>query len=94
MYFVDHGALMNEWEKKDITAFRFWDGLISHKIVTLTEQTRQDYIKRFKTNPKKIRSIYNWIPEEVLKARRPYDSTSKRLLQLEDSARKKDMICW
>ena len=23
---------MNEWEKKDITAFRFWDGLISHKI--------------------------------------------------------------
>lgn len=78
--FCDHGALMNEWEKKDITAFRFWDGLISHKIVTLTEQTRQDYIKRFKTNPKKIRSIYNWIPEEVLKARRPYDSTSKKII--------------
>ena len=78
--FCDHGALMNEWEKKDITAFRFWDGLISHKIVTLTEQTRQDYIKRFKTNPKKIQSIYNWIPEEVLKARRPYDSTSKKII--------------
>ena len=47
---------MNEWEKKDITAFRFWDGLISHKIVTLTEQTRQDYIKRFKTIRKKFRA--------------------------------------
>lgn len=78
--FCDHGALMNEWEKKDITAFRFWDSLISHKTVTLTEQTRQDYIKRFKTNPKNIQSIYNWIPEKVLKARRSYDSTSKKII--------------
>ena len=59
--------------KKDITAFQLWDSFISHKTVTLTEQTRQDYIKRFKTNPKKIQSIYNWIPEEVLKARKPYN---------------------
>lgn len=78
--FCDHGALMNEWEKKDITVFRFWDSLISHKTVTLTEQTRQDYIKRFKINPKKIQSIYNWIPEEVLKTRKPYNQASKKII--------------
>ena len=44
--FCDHGALMNEWEKKDIRFFRFWDSLISHCTVTLTEQNRQDYIKK------------------------------------------------
>lgn len=78
--FCDHGALMNEWEKKDITAFRFWDSLISHKIVTLTEQTRQDYIKKFKTNPKKIQTIYNWIPKDVLKARKAYNRMSKKII--------------
>ena len=92
--FCDHGALMNEWEKKDITAFRLWDSFISHKTVTLTEQTRQDYIKRFKTNPKKIQSIYNWIPEEVLKRENHIIRHQRKLLQLEDLVRKKGMICW
>lgn len=78
--FCDHGALMNEWEKKDITAFRFWDALISHKVVTLTEQTRQDYIQKFHTNPKKIQSIYNWIPSEVIEERKPYAVESKKIV--------------
>ena len=78
--FCDHGALMNEWEKKDITAFRFWDSLIAHRTVTLTERTRRDYIERFHTNPKKIQSIYNWINPEILKSRRPYDGASRRII--------------
>ena len=78
--FCDHGALMNEWEKKDITAFRFWDSLISHRTITLTEQNRQAYIKKFHINPAKIQSIYNWIRPEVLESRKPYDSDSKKIL--------------
>lgn len=78
--FCDHGALMNEWEKKDITAFRFWDSLISHKTVTLTEQTRQDYIQRFHTNPKKIQSIYNWIQPEVLRIKQDYNEESCKII--------------
>lgn len=78
--FCDHGALMNEWEKKDITLFRFWDSLISHKTVTLTEQNRQDYMNKFHTNPKKIQSIYNWIRSEVIASRAEYDVNSKKIL--------------
>lgn len=78
--FCDHGALINEQEKKDITAFRFWASLISHKTVTLTEQNRQDYIRRFHMNPKKVQSIYNWIAPEVLECRGEYDHTSKKII--------------
>lgn len=78
--FCDHGALMNEWEKKDITAFRFWAGLISHRIVTLTEQNRLDYINQLKVNPQKIQSIYNWISPEVLKIKKEYKEESKKII--------------
>lgn len=78
--FCDHGALMNEWEKKDITAFRFWDSLIAHRTVTLTERTRRDYIEKFHMNPGKIRAIYNWINPEILKKRKAYDSGSRKII--------------
>lgn len=78
--FCDHGALMNEWEKKDITFFRFWDSWISHKTVTLTEQNRQDYMKKFHTNPKKIQSIYNWIAPHVIDSRQEYRADSKQII--------------
>ena len=78
--FCDHGALMNEWEKKDIRFFRFWDSLISHCTVTLTEQNRQDYIRKFHMNPKKIRSIYNWIKPEILTMRKEYKEDSRKII--------------
>lgn len=78
--FCDHGALMNEWEKKDIRLFRFWDSMISHCTVTLTEQNRNDYIRKFHTNPKKIRSIYNWIKPEILAMRKEYNKDSKKII--------------
>lgn len=78
--FCDHGALMNEWEKKDIRLFRFWAALISNRTVTLTEQNRQDYIRKFHVRPKKIQSIYNWIQPEIIKSREGYDSSSKKII--------------
>ena len=78
--FCDHGALINEAEKRDITLFRFWAALISHRTVTLTEQNRQDYIKKFHIRPKKIQSIYNWIAPEVLECRQEYDRMSKKII--------------
>lgn len=78
--FCDHGALMNEWEKKDIRLFRFWDSLIAHRTVTLTEQNREDYIRKLHIRPKKLRNIYNWIAPEVLAERRPYNMTSKKII--------------
>lgn len=71
---------MNEWEKKDIRFFRFWDSLISHCTVTLTEQNRQDYIRKFHINPKKIRSIYNWIKPEILTMRKKYKADSRKII--------------
>lgn len=78
--FCDHGALMNEWEKKDITAFRFWDSLIAHRTVTLTEQNRRDYICKFHTKPANILSIPNWIRPEVLACRESYDAETKKII--------------
>ena len=46
----------------------------------MTEQNRQDYIRKFHTNPKKIQSIYNWIRPEVIAAREDYNVNSKKIL--------------
>ncbi len=78
--YCDHGALMNQWHQKDITAIRYLDAVLSHKIVTLTEQTRKDYIEKFHMKPKKVQCIYNWISPEVLEARSTYDEKSKCIL--------------
>lgn len=92
--FCDHGGLMNEWEKKDITAIRFWVSLLSHKIVVLTKKTRKDYIKRFHIKSKKVQCIYNWIEEDVLCAKKPYDIQSCKILSVGRFGREKgyDML--
>lgn len=78
--YCDHGALLNQWHQKDITAIRFWDALAAHKVVVLTEQTKQDYIRKFRLSPKKVTCIYNWIEPYLLKVKKPYDSQSKQIL--------------
>ncbi|MEG2668688.1 MAG: glycosyltransferase family 4 protein, partial [Lachnospiraceae bacterium] len=78
--YCDHGALINEWEKKDITAFRFWDALISHRVVTLTKQNQEDYTKKLHISKKKMRTIYNWIDPKIIKEKVLYEIESKRLL--------------
>lgn len=92
--FCDHGGLMNEWEKKDITAIRFLDAAIAHKIVVLTKKTRKDYIKMFHTKPGKVQCIYNWIEEDVLCAKKPYNVYSHKILSVGRFGREKgyDML--
>lgn len=78
--YCDHGALMNQWNRKDIVAIKFWDSLIAHKVVVLTERTRNDFVEKFHINPKKIRYIYNWIKPEILEMRNEYNCNSKKII--------------
>ena len=78
--FCDHGALMNQWHQKDIVAIRYWASIASHKVITLTEQTRKDYIEKFHLRPKKVKCIYNWIAPELLQLASSYEETSKCIL--------------
>lgn len=80
--YCDHGGLMNQWKQKDITAIRFWDALMSHKIVVLTEKTRRDYMDKFHVSPAKIQCIYNWIDPEVIECKKPYNTKSRRILSV------------
>lgn len=80
--FCDHGALLNQWHQKDITGIRFWDAVTSHKVVTLTEQTKKDYIQKFHLNPKKVECIYNWIDPKVLEEKQDYNVDSKCILTI------------
>lgn len=80
--FCDHGSLMNQWHQKDITAIRYWDALISHKIITLTEKNKEDYIRKFHTKRKKIDYIYNYIMPEVLDAKKEYSRESKQIISV------------
>lgn len=80
--FCDHGALINQWHQKDITGIRFWDAITSHKVVTLTEQTKRDYIQKFHLKSPKVECIYNWIDPKVLNAKQEYNSESKCILTI------------
>ena len=90
--FCDHGALMNEWEKKDIRLFRFWDSMISHCTVTLTEQNRQDYIRNFIRIPRKSEASIIGLSQKFWQCEKNITKIPERLSQLEDSVRKKVMI--
>lgn len=92
--YCDHGALMNEWEKKDITAIRFWNSILAHEIIVLTQKTKRDYIKKFHIKQKKIRCIYNWIEDEIGKGKQPYDVQSHKILSVGRFGREKgyDML--
>lgn len=78
--YCDHGALMNQWHQKDITMIRLWNSIISHKVVTLTEQTKMDYINKFHLKDSKVQCIYNWIDPKLLQVNRPYELESKIIL--------------
>lgn len=80
--YCDHGALMNQWHQKDITAIRFWNAVTAHKIVVLTEKTREDYIQKFRLKREKIQCVYNWIEDTVAEARKPYDTASRKILSV------------
>lgn len=79
LIFCDHGALMNQWKQKDIRLIRWISAMLCHRVVTLTEQSRMDYLKKFHLRSRKVRCIYNWIDLSVPRSER-YNTESKRIV--------------
>ena len=77
--FFDHGALMNQWDRKDIRFIRWRCAKKCDLVITLTEESRKDYIQRFHLPAKKVKCIYNWI-DDTVPASGKYDADSKRIL--------------
>lgn len=79
--FCEHGALMNQWKEKDITSIRFFCAMFADKVITLTESSRNSYIKKFHIKKSRVDYIYNWI-EESLISKEPYDISSKKIMSV------------
>lgn len=79
LVFCDHGALMNQWDRKDIVVIRLLASLMSHRVVTLTEQSRSDYRSKFLLPNRKVQCITNWVDLDVDRSTQ-YDSESKRIV--------------
>lgn len=80
LVFCDHGALINQWDDKQMRAIRLLDALFSSKTVTLTHRSLEDYRSRLHVSRKKLICIPNWVSHELLDARRPYHVAAKKLL--------------
>lgn len=79
LIFSDHGALMNQWNEKNVRIMRYVASFLCHKVITLTEQSKNDYIRKFFLSPKKVDYIYNWIDLDITHSQ-GYDSSSKRII--------------
>lgn len=79
LIFCDHGALMNQWERKDIVFIRLLSSLLSHRVVTLTEQSRDDYRRKFHLKKSKVECIYNWIDLDCPRSEK-YQLASKKIV--------------
>ena len=79
LIFNDHGALVNEWNDKDIVLMRLFCSLLHHKTITLTKQNMNDYRSRFLIPKKRISVIPNWVSDNVAFSDK-YDINSKRIV--------------
>ena len=79
LVFCDHGALMNQWERKDIVFIRFVSSLLCHRVVTLTQQSRDDYRRKFHLKKSKVLCIPNWIDLDKPHSD-AYQANSKKIL--------------
>ncbi|MEF2953582.1 MAG: glycosyltransferase family 4 protein [Blautia sp.] len=77
--FCDHGALMNQWERKDIRYIRLITSKMCDKTITLTKKSMEDYIKKFHLK-NKVDYIYNWL--ELPKEEIIYEKESKKILSV------------
>ncbi len=78
--FCDHGALMNQWDARPIRWMRHWCSRLCDATVTLTQQSRRDYIERFKLPTDKVHAIYNWLDPQLTKRQTNYDDGAHTLL--------------
>lgn len=79
LIFCDHGALMNQWDRKDIVFIRLLSSWLCQKTITLTEQSCLDYHKKFHLSLKRLSYIYNWIDLDSPHSMH-YDVHSKRII--------------
>lgn len=79
LVFCDHGALMNQWDNRKIRTIRRQASRLCHHTVTLTEQSRGDYVRQFGLPNARVSCIYNWIDLDKPHCTQ-YDPSSKRLL--------------
>ena len=79
LIFCDHGALMNQWHRKDIVAIRLIASMLCHYTVTLTQDSREAYHRKLLVPNRKLRCIYNWIDLSVPHSQ-CYNSTSHRIV--------------
>lgn len=79
LVFCDHGALMNQWNNRKIRTIRKQASRLCRKTVTLTEQSRVDYVRQFGLDDDRVICIYNWIDLDKPHAER-YDPSSKRIV--------------
>lgn len=78
--FCDHGALMNQWDALPVRWMRRWCSRLCAATVTLTQQSRRDYIERFNLPAEKIHAIYNWLDPQLTDCSHSYDVDSRSLL--------------
>ena len=62
LIFCEHCSVIHfkDTQANDILC-EFISSLFCHKVVTLTEATRNEYIKKFHLPAKKVTTIYNWL---------------------------------
>lgn len=79
LIFCDHGALMNQWDRKDIVLIRWIASRLCQQTVALTEQSCLDYRRKFHLRENRVHYMYNWIDLDVSRSER-YDLQSKRIV--------------
>lgn len=79
LVFSDHGALINQWNEKKVRIMRYVASFFCNKVITLTEQSRNDYIRKFHLPERKVDCIYNWIDLDKPRSQ-AYDIASKRIV--------------
>lgn len=80
--FCDHGALMNEWDDKEIRMMRWLAAKFAQRTVVLTERTKQDYIDKFHLKERKLLCIPNWISTRFKENASEYDESAKRIISI------------
>lgn len=80
--YCDHGAIINQLDNKFVTFLRFLAYKLSSITVTLTEKSRNDYIKFFKANNKKILQIYNAIDLKEINRFVDYNKNSNKIISV------------
>ncbi len=79
LVFCDHGALMNQWDRRDIVVIRLLASRLCHKVIALTEQSCRDYVRKFHLPKRKVGYIYNWIDVDNPRSA-AYDARSRRIV--------------